>query len=289
MSALFGVAGNSETFLRTVSKSSVDAPAWLRTIGLDAYEYQCGRGVHVKGPTACALGQAAEQAGIVLSVHAPYFINLANPDPTRLPKNIGYVLDSCRAARWMGARRIVVHTGALMGRSRAEALEMAKISLRAILRACDEQGYGDLILCPETMGKVRQLGDLEEVLALCALDERLTPCVDFGHLYARSAGALDGPDACRHILDRIGDVLGQQRAATFHGHFSHIEFTQKGGEVRHLTFQDSQGFGPNFEPLAEEIARRGWSPTIICESAQTQSEDALAMKHIYQIYERKVH
>ncbi|MCD7928994.1 MAG: TIM barrel protein [Clostridiales bacterium] len=285
MSARFGVAGNSEFFTREVSKASADAPAWLRSIGLDAYEYQCGRGVHVKQPMAERIGQNAAAAGIALSVHAPYFINPANPAPESLEKNIGYVLASCQAARWMGAGRIVVHTGALMKRSRAEALATAKKSLTAILAACDRAGYNDLTLCPETMGKVNQLGDLEEVLELCTLDERLLPCVDFGHLYARTAGELDGAEACRAMLDRMAAVLGEDRAAMFHSHFSHIAFTPRGGELRHLTFADSQGFGPDFEPLAEEIARRGWSPTIICESAGTQSEDAVTMK---QIYQRKV-
>ncbi|MCC8075695.1 MAG: TIM barrel protein [Clostridiales bacterium] len=275
MSAWFGVAGNSEYFTREVSKASADAPAWLRSIGLDAYEYQCGRGVHVKQPMAEKIGQNAADAGIVLSVHAPYFINLANPAPESLEKNIGYVLDSCQAARWMGAKRIVIHAGALMKRSRAEALAIAKKSLTAILATCDGVGYGDLTLCPETMGKVNQLGDLEEVLELCTLDERLLPCVDFGHLYARTAGELDGPEACRAMLDRMVQVLGEDRAAVFHSHFSHIAFTPKGGELRHLTFADSQGFGPDFEPLAEEIARRGWSPTIICESAGPRARTRL--------------
>lgn len=281
MTPLFGVAGNSETFTRTVSKSSADAPAWLKGIGLDAYEYQCGKGVHVGQETALKIGKNAAEAGIVLSIHAPYFINLANPDPESLRKNIGYVTSSCQVAKWMGAQRIVVHSGALMKRTRGEALAVAKTTLKEILRACDEMGFGDLTLCPETMGKVNQLGDLDEVLELCRLDQRLKPCVDFGHLYARSAGELEGAEACKAMLDKMADVLGEERASTFHSHFSHIEFTVKGGEVKHRTFADSDGYGPDFTPLAEEVARRGWSPTFICESAGTQSEDALEMKHIY--------
>ena len=98
MSALFGVAGNSDTFTRTVSKSSADAPAWLRSIGLDAYEYQCGKGVNVGEETARKLGENARKEGIRLSLHAPYFINLANPDPESLQKTIGYITAACRAA-----------------------------------------------------------------------------------------------------------------------------------------------------------------------------------------------
>ena len=274
MSVLFGVAGNSDTFTKTVSKASTDAPAWLRAIGLDAYEYQCGKGVRVGEATARQIGENAAQAGITLSLHAPYFISLANPDPETVQKSIGYLTASCRAAQWMGAGRVIVHSGALMKRTRREALDIAKANLKAILDACDQQGYGDITLCPETMGKINQLGDLTEVLELCGVDERLVPCVDFGHLYARSLGELNGADACKAMLE-------EARASRFHSHFSKIAFTPKGGEQKHLRFSD-EGWGPEFRPLAEEIARRGWSPTLICESSGTQSEDALTMKAIYQ-------
>ena len=200
MSVLFGVAGNSDTFTETVSKASADAPAWLRAIGLDAYEYQCGKGVRVGEATARQIGKNAAQAGIRLSLHAPYFISLANPDPETVKKSIGYVTASCRAAQWMGADRVILHSGALMKRTRREALDIAKANLKAILAACAEQGFEDVTLCPETMGKINQLGDLTEVLELCQVDERLVPCVDFGHLYARSLGALDGADACKAML-----------------------------------------------------------------------------------------
>ena len=281
MSARFGPAGNAMSF---PYKSSADAPRWLAGLGLDCYEYQCGKGVHVGEETARKIGAAAREAGITLSIHAPYFINLANPDPDSLNKTIGYVTQSCQAAVWMGAGRIVVHSGALMKRSRAEALETARRSLRAVLNACDEAGFGALTLCPETMGKINQLGDLDEVLELCALDERLVPCVDFGHLYARSLGALEGAEACEKMLDRMEAVLGPERAARFHSHFSRIEFTPNGGEKCHRTFANHGGYGPDWAPLAAAVARRGWSPTFICESAGTQAEDAVTMKSIYQAY-----
>lgn len=277
MSAIFGPAGNAESF---PYQSSVKAPGWLAGLGLDCYEYQCGKGVHVGEETARSIGTAAREAGIALSLHAPYFINLANPDPESLQKTIGYVLAACRAADWMGATRVVIHSGALMKRTRQAALETAQASLKQVLAACDEAGLGHITLCPETMGKINQLGDLDEVLTLCTLDERLVPCVDFGHLYARSLGELEGHAACVAMLDRIEAVLGEARASRFHSHFSKIQFTVKGGEKMHLTFDQAE-FGPDPAPLMVEVARRGWSPTFICESAGTQAEDALTMKGLY--------
>ena len=283
MSAKFGPAGNSDSFSR-VHKSSLAAPRWIADFGLDCYEYQCGKGAHVGEATARAVGENARRAGISLSLHAPYFINLANPDPESLEKTIGYITAACRVAAWMGAERVVIHSGALMKRTRRQALDTARQSLVQVLSACDDQGFSHIALCPETMGKINQLGDLDEVLELCTLDERLVPCIDFAHLSPRLLGADDGAEAFSRMLDRVEAVLGRARAGRFHSHFSRIEFTPKGGEKCHRTFADHGGYGPRWEPLAAEVARRGWSPTFICESAGTQAEDALTMKQIYQGY-----
>lgn len=283
MPALFGPAGNANAF---PYKSSVDAPKWIASLGLDCYEYQCGKGVHVGEATARKLGESAQAHGIALSLHAPYFINLANPDPESLKKNIGYILSSCQAAHWMGATRVVVHTGALMKRSRREAMDIALRSMTEVLKVWEGEGYEHIALCPETMGKINQLGDLSEVLELCQLDSRLIPCVDFGHLYARSLGALTGPEACRAMLNEMAASLGEERASRFHSHFSQIEFTPNGGEKCHRTFADNGGFGPDPVPLMEEIAHRGWTPILICESAGTQTDDALTMKRLYEAAQR---
>lgn len=281
MSAKFGPAGNAESF---PYKSSVDAPRWLGELGLDCYEYQCGKGVRVKEDTAVALGRQAQEHGIALSLHAPYFINLANPDPESQEKTIGYITSSCLVADQMGATRVVIHSGALMKRTREEAMNIALPFLKEIVAVCQDQGFGHITLCPETMGKINQLGDLDEVLRLCQVHESLIPCVDFGHLYARSLGKDEGAEAVERMLSRMESELGADRASRFHSHFSHIEFTPNGGEKCHRTFDDDGGYGPAWEPLAQAVAARGWSPTFICESAGTQAEDALTMKKIYQSY-----
>ncbi len=127
-----------------------------------------------------------------------------------------------------------------------------------------------MILCPETMGKVGQLGTLDEVLALCEVDQRITPCIDFGHLYARSCG-VQLPTPPRPITPpcwtRMAARLGDDRAVHFHAHFSRIEYS-KGGEKRHWTFAETQ-FGPEPQPLMELLAERDLAPVIICESAGT--------------------
>lgn len=275
MTPLFGPAGNCDSFTKQY-KSSVHAPAWLRDMGLDCYEYQCGRGVNVGEDTARAIGRAASEAGIVMSLHAPYFINLSGDDPRRVEKNTEYILQSARACRWLGGDRIVVHCGGLSGMERETAMEHTLLNLREALRALEQEGLGGVRMCVETMGKINVLGDGGEVCRICQSDERLLPCIDFGHLNARTGGHMSTEEEMAALLDLLRNTLGEERSRSFHAHFSKIEYG-KGGEVRHLTFDDAV-YGPEFAPLARLLARRGLAPRIICESAGTQAEDALNMK-----------
>ena len=283
MKPLFGPAGNCDSFNRAY-KGTVHAPRWLRELGLDCYEYQCGRGVNLGEDTARRIGAAAAEHGIQMSLHSPYFINLSSREPERVEKNLRYIAESCRAIDWMGGDRVVVHCGGLTGMTRQEALENTVANLAQALQMLEEQGLAHIRLCIETMGKLNVLGDAEEVFAICRSDARLLPCIDYGHLNARTQGGMNSREAMRALLDRMAAVLGEERAAAHHAHFSKIEYS-KGGEVKHLTFEDAE-YGPEFAPLAEELALRGWKPRIICESAGTQAEDALEMKRIYQAASR---
>lgn len=283
MKPLFGPAGNCDSFNRAY-KGTVHAPRWLQELGLDCYEYQCGRGVNLGEDTARRIGAAAAEHGIQMSLHSPYFINLSSREPERVEKNLRYIAESCRAIDWMGGDRVVVHCGGLTGMTRQEALENTVANLAQALLMLEEQGLAHIRLCIETMGKLNVLGDAEEVFAICRSDARLLPCIDYGHLNARTQGGMNSREAMRALLDRMAAVLGEERAAEHHAHFSKIEYS-KGGEVKHLTFEDTE-YGPEFAPLAEELSLRGWRPRIICESAGTQAEDALEMKRIYQAASR---
>lgn len=286
MSAIFGPAGSSEDFLKKY-KSSLDMPKYLKDMGLDAFEYQCGQGVRVSDSLGAALKAKAEENGIVLSLHAPYFISLSGIEKEKRDKSIDYILQSASAATKMGANRIVIHSGSCAKLSREQALELAKDTLKRARDAAVSEGFAHIHFCPETMGKINQLGNLEEVLSLCELDDSFIPCIDFGHLNARTLGDVNSSEAFEFILNSIENRLGSDRLKSFHSHFSKIEYTQKGGELRHLTFEDSV-FGPDYEPLMELIAKKDLSPTFICESAGTQSFDSLAMKQSYLKYRKDV-
>lgn len=275
----FGPAGNCEAFHAAGYKATEQVFAFLATWGLHAYEYQCGRGVRLSERSAAAIRQQAEQYGVRVSLHAPYFISLASAEEEKRKNSIRYILDSARAVTALGGDRIVVHPGGLGGRSRPEATALAAETLKKAQQALDEAGLGEVHICPEVMGKLNQLGDLEEVLTFCGVDERFLPCVDFGHLNSRTGGSLDSREAYAAVLDRIGAALGEERLRRFHIHFSKIEYTT-GGEKRHLTFADTR-FGPEPAPLMELLAERALTPTVICESAGTQTADAAAMQTLF--------
>ncbi|GAB6158792.1 deoxyribonuclease IV [Desulfotomaculum varum] len=281
MSVKFGSAGAPDAFYAQGYKSSLEMPGWLAAMGLTAYEYQCSRGVKIKEERARELGERARQYGVALSVHAPYYINLSTQDPEKKVKTKGYILDSLLAARWMGATTVVFHPGGGPGTDRRQTFERAKTLFAEILEEVARLGLDDILLAPETMGKINQIGSLEEILELCKLGRQVVPCVDFGHLNAVTQGGLKNKEDYTRVLDEIARVLGEEAVKGLHIHFSPVEFT-KAGEKKHWTLQESHLYGPDFAPLAELIWERQMQPVIICESAGTQAADALVYKQIYE-------
>lgn len=283
--ARFGPAGSDESFAEAY-KSMTDMPDFLAGLGLNAFEYQCGRGVNLNPDTAQALREKGEAGDIEFSLHSPYYISLSGTDEGKRLHSIDYIQQSAEAVTLLGGRRIVIHSGSASKISRSAAVELALDTLKRAQAKLDELGYSQVIICPETMGKINQLGTVEEVCKLCGADERMLPCVDFGHVNSATNGSLKTQGDFAALLDIIENSLGYERLKRIHVHFSKIEFTQAGGEVRHLTFADTT-YGPEFEPLAEEIARRKLTPFIICESAGTQARDAAQMLKILQAKEAK--
>ena len=274
----FGPGGNSESFYAEGNKGTVNAPAWVRERGLDAYEFEAGNGLNATEATLTKIGAEAKRHGILMSFHTPYFISLSGVEEEKRLKSIDYIKRSLRAAELLGADTIVVHSGSAAKISRAEAMVLASDTLRRTVEAvCPTNIHIGL----ETMGKINQLGTLEEVIELCRIDPHLYPVVDFGHMNARNIGGyFTDVDSYRAIFDKIANELGDKYVYNLHCHFSKIEYTGA-GEKKHLTFEDTV-YGPDFEPLAEAIVKEGVAPRIICESAGTMAEDALSMKKMWQ-------
>lgn len=276
----FGPSGLCMQFAEQGYKHTAKAAAWLKGLGLDCFEYSFGRGVQIKTATAEEIGKEFASCGIELSVHAPYFINLATQEEEKAQNNHRYIFDSLAALKAFGGKRCVFHPGSPLKMPRGEAVTLMLKRFETVIKLKEEYGYSDLLLCPETMGKKAQLGDLEEIIQMCNLGgEDIVPCIDFGHLNSRDLGIYHTKDDYKRTIDRLIEGVGESKTDRMHVHFSKIQYTAN-GELRHLTFDDDI-YGPDFEPLMEVFAEYKLNPYIVCESAGTQTRDALMMKKYY--------
>lgn len=275
---LFGPAGNSLSFYEEGFKSSFDTPKWVKERGLDLFEYSFGQGYRMTTETALKLGEEFKKEGIVLSLHAPYFINFANPDEEMFTKSIGYINTGIKFMKSLQADRMVFHPASCGKQTREEAVSLMTNRLKEIMPTFEEE-LGDKYLCPETMGKVMQIGTYKEIIDLCTISEKLIPTFDFGHINALTQGSLKSAEDYKRIFDYSFEKLGEERTKKAHIHFSRIQYGAK-GEIRHLTFEDKL-YGPYFEDLVNILIDYDMACHVICESSGTMAEDSKTMKDIY--------
>ena len=275
----FGPSGNDEAFYAAGYKHSEQSALYVKNLGLDCFEYSFGRGISMSEGKAISIGQAFQAAQVEISVHAPYFINFANPDDEMVQKSYGYVLDSAKALQLLGGNRLVFHPASQGKMQREQAVNLTEDRLKILRDYIYLNNLEHLKFCPETMGKLGQIGTVEEITRFCLIDKVFTPCVDFGHVNAREQGSLQTVADYKARLEYMIEKLGYERMDNFHVHFSKIMYGAK-GEVKHLTFDDAV-YGPDFEPLAIALKELDLHPYIVSESAGTQSRDALTMKNIY--------
>ena len=275
----FGPSGNSESFYAAGYSHTEESALFVKERGLDCFEYSFGRGVRMTEAKAHSIGAAFKAQDVEISAHAPYFINFANPDDEMAEKSYGYVLDTARVLSAMGGTRVVFHPAAQGKSTREEAVQKTEERLKILRDQIYENGLQDMIFCPETMGKLAQIGTVEEIVRFCLIDPVFVPCVDFGHINAREQGSLKTEEDYYARLSYMIDKLGFDRMKHFHVHFSKIMYSVK-GEVKHLTFEDDV-FGPEFHPLAKVLKKLSLEPYVVSESAGTQIEDAAEMKKIY--------
>lgn len=275
----FGPSGNDESFYSQGYKKTLDSFKWIKDLGLDIYEYSLGNGITLKLETATAMGLEAEKNGIEVSIHAPYFINFANPSLEAREKSINYCLNSLKLLDAFKGQKCVIHSGSCLKQDRKEALKILYQGFDSLLEKVYEHNLNKFYLCPETMGKYQQIGTYQEIIDLCTLDKCLIPTLDFGHINCVLQGGLKKEDDYRKIFDYSFEKLGKFKTENLHIHFSKIEYSSK-GEIKHLDLSDNN-YGPNFETLAKVIKEYSLNPTVICESKGKMATDALKLKNIY--------
>ena len=231
---------------------------------LDCMEVEYTYGVRMPFDTARQVGKLAKKHGILLSVHAPYYINLASGEVEKVQASKKRILDSCQRADLMGAKNVVFHAGFYQGKTAKKTYSLIRKTIIELQNHISRMNW-KVSLCPEVTGKPSQFGSIDEILNLMK-DTGCGITVDFAHLYARQQGRLEYEE----ILDRLPE--------RFHAHFSGIEYGPK-GEKKHT--RTTKKF---FEPLARLLIQRKLDVTIINESPQPY-KDAVMMKKILKQFE----
>ena len=253
------------------SKSPKDAMDTIVSLGLDALEVEFVRGVRVSEESARANGRLAAERDIRLSCHAPYFISFNSDKQETRDKSVQYVVDTARAAHWLGAYIIVIHA-ASYGKSPQTATDSVVDGLLRAREILDDEGIRDVILGIETMGKHGQWGTLDEIEKVMGQVELTAPVLDVAHTHARFGGSLKTVDDCRELLDRFFPLAGD----IAHFHISCIKYGDK-GEISHLPLEAAD---PDMSLFAEAVKDCGRDCTFICESP-LQERDAVVFKRMF--------
>ncbi|MDD5498851.1 MAG: TIM barrel protein [Dehalococcoidales bacterium] len=270
-SMLFGTAGIP---LSTPGSSTIDGIYHIKTLGLDALEIEFVRNVYLTRESATNVGAAAREAGIRLSAHAPYYLNLNAAEPEKLAKSRSFLFKAAQIASFAGAGNVVFHPGYYLKNTSEEAFAAILENISKVEQQLSEEGLSTS-LSPETTGKVSQFGTLDEVLGLCTRLKSLTPCIDFAHLHAY-AGAVNTYNEFGDILDRIKTSLGKEAISRLHLHVSGIHYGPR-GELKHLPLDESDF---NYPELLQAFIDANAGGVIICESPVMEA-DALLLKNKY--------
>ena len=276
MAMIFGTAGIP---LSCPERDSREGIAFVRKLGLDAFEFEFVHSARMSQEKAEACGNAAKENKVTLSAHAPYYINLCSVEPETVAASKVRILDTLQIMQNAGGGRVVVHTGYYGKLDKKIAYEMAKENYLDVLDSMKKEGMKNAVLAPETTGRPSAFGNLEELYTLSSEIgfEQFKPTIDFAHLHARANGAMNAKKDFDTVFETIMGLVGKPGLQQLHCHFAGIQYSIK-GEVRHLTIDAKS---PDFSLLAQSLVDNKCSGTIISESPNIET-DALAMKKEYE-------
>ncbi|MCS7139637.1 MAG: TIM barrel protein [Candidatus Nezhaarchaeota archaeon] len=271
---LFGTAGIPISTPKPAT--SVNGILRVRELGLGAMELEFVRGVRMSDDLAYKVRSVSEAAKVVLTAHAPYYINLNSPDRSKVEASIGRILDTARVAYKAGGWSIVFHPAYYGGDPPSIVYDRVKESLKRIVRALRDEGV-EIWVRPETSGGLAEFGSLEEVVRLSLDVEMVLPCIDFAHIHARTLGKYNGYEEFVEILNYLEKELGKEVLRNMHMHFSGIEYGDR-GEVKHVNLDESDF---NYRELAKILKDYSIRGVIISESPNIEG-DALILKRAYE-------
>ncbi len=270
----FGPAGVP---LSCKERSSLAGVLCTAELGLDAMELEFVRGVRLKEEDARKLGVIAREKGVVLTAHAPYFINLLSTDKSKREKSIERIVKSAKVLEAAGGYSVVFHPAYYGSLTSEEALKEIKKEFEKLFDALNASGVRKVWIRPETMGKLSQFGSFNELLELCSEFGKCLPCIDFAHLYARTLGRINNKEEWRKLLEAYEATFGSKALKEMHIHISGMEYGEK-GERRHLNLEES---GLKWRELLEVLKEFDVAGVVISESPNIE-QDALLMKKYWE-------
>jgi deoxyribonuclease IV len=236
--------------------------------GYAACELDLERGFWLDYPWAERLGELARAQDIALSVHAPLFAFPGHPDAKKSKMALGALDRTAGIAAAAGAEVVVIHPGFWLGREREQTIDDVVSSL-ATLREKLESKDRAMPFGIEVMGRVRELGSIDDVLEVSSRVSWVRPVIDFAHMHATSDGAFTDPDGFAAVLEGADGVLGP--GEPFHIHFSDIAYANR-NETKHLPYGEGT---LRAEPLRDALGRFERPATVISESPDESSSQAI--------------
>ncbi|WP_297506416.1 deoxyribonuclease IV [Thermococcus sp.] len=269
----FGTAGIP---LSTPKRSTIDGIVHVRNLGLDAMELEFVRGVNLKPELAKKIKYVAKKHDVLLTAHAPYYINLNASEKAKVEASKRRIIQSAERLYQAGGWSVVFHAGYYLKQPKESVYQRVLEALKDVQRELMDKGV-KVWIRPELTGKPTQFGDLEEIVKLSEELEMVLPTIDFAHAHARNKGRCNSTEEWREMLSLIEDRLGREALDNMHIHVSGIEYTDK-GERRHLNLQESD---MNWEDLLRVLKEFRVKGVVISESPNIEG-DALLMKKKYE-------
>ncbi len=255
--------------LAAKGKGSVEGVKEVARLGLSCMEVEFVRGVKMSQQAARELGEAAREVKVALTIHAPYFINLASEDRKKIEASKRMIFDSAERGEAMGAEAVAIHASYYGKKTPEETFRFTKGGFLDVLDKMKEHGIKNIKLGVETMAKFSQFGTLDETIRMWKeMGGRVIPYIDWAHLFVRNGGKIN-----------FGEVLEKLKPLKLGIAYSHFEgmkwiAKQKHYQDVHVPLSDGP---PEFWPLAKELVSRKVSANLVCESPLLD-QDALVMK-----------
>ncbi|MBW2976723.1 TIM barrel protein [Candidatus Woesearchaeota archaeon] len=270
---LFGTAGIPISAKGLGTESGIEE---VKNLGLGAMELEFVRNINITKQKAPDVKKAAEKSNIILTCHAPYFINLNSLEKAKLKASVQRILNSARIANLCGAWSVTFHSGFYQKKTKEETYNRIREALKEISSTLKEEG-NKIWIRPETTGKETQFGNIDEILKLSREFDNVMPCVDFAHLHARANGKINSYEEFCSVLGLIEKNLGKNGIENMHMHIAGIAYGEK-GEKHHLNLKDSD---LNYKDLIKALKDSKVKGVIISESPNIEG-DAILVKRIYE-------